>query len=196
MTFLSKGKRPLQYYRRGKHRFFFLATEARTMIAMYYYFQALTMMVGVLIITFVVVAATRLLYPILFPHIIKYPWPQPPTPPVSSIQQQQQHDNPDKKLTVVLAGSYNPPHCGHLAMLAYLSQRYGKVIAVVGMNPNKTYPVSPCQRVALIRKMIQHSQTTPPLSNVQVQGTFMCSVRGCAAAGLMDGWMDGCCSSI
>lgn len=50
-----------------------------------------------------------LLKPILFPTIIEYPWEE-----VSRKE--------DK--TVILAGSYNPPHLGHLAMLEYLSKRY------------------------------------------------------------------------
>jgi len=60
----------------------------------------------------------------------------------------------DKEVTVVLAGSYNPPHKGHLAMLTYLSERYGQVIAVIGMNPSKKYAVSPAQRADLLQQMI------------------------------------------
>jgi hypothetical protein len=51
-----------------------------------------------------------LIIPILWPPIISYPW-QPST----SAHERQQ--------VVVLAGSFNPPHNGHLAMLEYLSKR-------------------------------------------------------------------------
>ena len=44
-----------------------------------------------------------------FPTIIPYPWPVV---------------KKDKTTKVVLAGSYNPPHFGHFAMLIYLSERY------------------------------------------------------------------------
>jgi phosphopantetheine adenylyltransferase len=44
---------------------------------------------------------------------------------------------------------------------------YGKVLAVVGMNPKKNYPVSPHERSDLLRKMILDSQ----ILNVEVQGT-------------------------
>ena len=48
-----------------------------------------------------------LIRPILWPTIITFPW--------------KQMDKEDR--IVVLAGSYNPPHLGHLAMLEYLSKR-------------------------------------------------------------------------
>jgi hypothetical protein len=34
------------------------------------------------------------------------------------------HRRKDRNHTVVLAGSYNPPHSGHMAMIRYLSERY------------------------------------------------------------------------
>lgn len=72
-------------------------------------------------------------------------------------------------MTVVLAGSYNPPHRGHLAMLLYLSKRYGRVIAIIGVNPKKRYQVSPDERAALLRKMLQGVAA----ANVQVQGMLV-----------------------
>jgi len=42
-------------------------------------------------------------------------------------------------------------------MLSYLSQRYGKVLAVIGTNPNKTYDVSPEERAEMLRTMINVS---------------------------------------
>ena len=62
----------------------------------------------------VVVLALSLLLPIVNPTIIEYPWKFP-----SSHKRRQS----DKQKVVLLAGSYNPPHNGHLAMLEYLSER-------------------------------------------------------------------------
>lgn len=56
----------------------------------------------------ILLAGAVLLKPILFPTIIGYPWEEGYT---------KEHK------TVILAGSYNPPHLGHLAMLKYLSKR-------------------------------------------------------------------------
>mmetsp|Transcript_24781 Transcript_24781/g.44824 ORF Transcript_24781/g.44824 Transcript_24781/m.44824 type:complete len:242 (-) Transcript_24781:63-788(-) len=108
-----------------------------------------------------VYAALSLILPIVKPKIIEYPWK---LPTLSRIRAR------DKEKVVILAGSYNPPHNGHLAMLEYLSQRYGQVIAVVGMNPNKKYLVSPEERVELIQSMLD---TNPKLKNVRAQGTFI-----------------------
>lgn len=52
---------------------------------------------------------------ILFPTIISYPWKMPPE---NSRQRKR-----EKQITVVLAGSFNPPHRGHLVMIRYLSER-------------------------------------------------------------------------
>jgi len=59
-----------------------------------------------------------------------------------------------KKTTVIMAGSYNPPHLGHLAMLEYLADSYEEVIAVIGMNPEKVYSVSPAKRASILKQMI------------------------------------------
>lgn len=101
--------------------------------------------------------AGTLIPPILWPTVISYPWKMPDA---SSEREK------DKQKTVVLAGSFNPPHNGHLAMLEYLSQRYGKVLVVVGVNPNKKYLVQPEERVELLQSMIQSSSDS---SNIQVQ---------------------------
>jgi phosphopantetheine adenylyltransferase len=45
--------------------------------------------------------------------------------------------------------------------------RYGQVIAVVGMNPNKKYLVSPEERVELIRSILRSNEN---LNNVKAQG--------------------------
>lgn len=48
--------------------------------------------------------------------------------------------------------------------------RYGQVIAVVGMNPNKKYLVLPEERVELIQSMLS---TNPKLSNVKAEGMYV-----------------------
>jgi pantetheine-phosphate adenylyltransferase len=99
----------------------------------------------------------KLIYPILYPTVIPYPWPD-----VS----RGEHRRDDKRKTVVLAGSFNPPHRGHLAMLLYLAERYGRVIVVVGVNPAKHYRVTGHQRADLIRDMLQQEAGA---KNVEVQ---------------------------
>lgn len=53
------------------------------------------------------VVAKLLLTPIFWPDIEKFPWTT----------------TGKEDPIVILAGSYNPPHLGHLAMLEYLSKR-------------------------------------------------------------------------
>lgn len=55
-----------------------------------------------------VYVVVKLVGPIVFPEVIPYPWPR-------SVR--------EKNKTVALAGSFNPPHKGHVAMLLYLAQR-------------------------------------------------------------------------
>ena len=100
-------------------------------------------------------AAYTLIKPIVVPPIHTYPWQLPQDGGYAQRQS-------DKNTTVVIAGSYNPPHRGHLAMITHLAERYGKVLVVVGMNPNKQYAVSPHTRADLLRTMLQS------LPNVQV----------------------------
>jgi len=99
-------------------------------------------------------AMTFLVKRVLFPTILTFPWHRTTT---SSSNSNSSTSTTDKHITVILAGSYNPPHNGHLAMLSYLSQRYGKVLAVIGTNPNKTYDVSPEERAEMLRTMINVS---------------------------------------
>jgi cytidyltransferase-like protein len=110
-------------------------------------------------------------YPTFFPHVIRYPWP-------TSLHQNSNNNSKTKTTTtattVVLAGSFNPPHYGHLAMLQYLSQQYDQVIAIVGMNPNKKYAVTPRERAHLIEKMLlanvnNNNNNDSNSNNVQVE---------------------------
>lgn len=63
----------------------------------------------------IIVSSWILIPPILKPTVITYPWRLP---------ESHSYRERDKRRTVVLAGSFNPPHYGHLAMLEYLSKRY------------------------------------------------------------------------
>ena len=89
------------------------------------------------------IAVIKLLYQYYNPVIITYPWGK------------QQRQKQDKQKIVVIAGSYNPPHQGHLVMIEYLASRYKKVLVVVGMNPNKRYAVSPATRAGILERMVQ-----------------------------------------
>ena len=106
--------------------------------------------IGLFLFTLVLIAC-HLLYSIVFPSILRYPWPD---------RRRQGRKIPQ---TVVLAGSFHPPHLGHVAMLQYVQQQYDRVILVIGSNPKKTYSVTPQQRAAWLRRIAQ------PYSNVHVQ---------------------------
>jgi ATP sulfurylase len=64
----------------------------------------------------VIIAAVKLIWPIVFPVIIRYPWP---TNAANARQQRR-----DQRTVVAFCGSFNPPHNGHLAMMIYLAERY------------------------------------------------------------------------
>ena len=116
---------------------------------------------------------------IVSPTIIPFPYPTETKDSTNRI-----YENKKENVTsVVLAGSYNPPHYGHLAMLSYLSKKYKKVIAVIGVNPNKKYEVTPDVRASILKEMIrihtvaskenQFSQDTFAMrDNVQVEGEY------------------------
>ena len=65
--------------------------------------------------------------------------------------------------TVVLAGSFNPPHRGHMGMVEFLSGEHERVVVVVGFNPGKRYDVEPEVRRGIVGKMCEG------LKNVEVQ---------------------------
>ena len=89
----------------------------------------------------VILPILNLLYQLNFPKILTFPWP-------SKTKQK------DKETTVVFAGSFNPPHNGHLVMIQYLAMRYKQVIVVIGVNPNKKYDVLPQTRADILKKMV------------------------------------------
>mmetsp|Transcript_4995 Transcript_4995/g.6883 ORF Transcript_4995/g.6883 Transcript_4995/m.6883 type:complete len:226 (-) Transcript_4995:280-957(-) len=93
--------------------------------------------------------STFVIHRLICPTVLSYPWRVPKNKDEYEL---------DKTKKVILAGSYNPPHHGHLAMLAYLAERYGEVIAVIGVNANKKYDVTPAQRADLVKKMIAAEQ--------------------------------------
>jgi cytidyltransferase-like protein len=121
----------------------------------------------------------RLTYAVLFPTIVPYPWPEG-KPNASSYDHrssssgssQSKTSTPrfrfyrrppplyNQATTVVLAGSFNPPHLGHVAMIRYLSQQYQRVIVVIGCNPHKVYTVSPSQRAALLRQILRYPSSS------------------------------------
>mmetsp|Transcript_23429 Transcript_23429/g.46636 ORF Transcript_23429/g.46636 Transcript_23429/m.46636 type:complete len:242 (+) Transcript_23429:134-859(+) len=93
-------------------------------------------------------AISILIFRVIFPTIITHPWRLPP--------KDSRQSKSDKKSTVVLAGSFNPPHLGHLVMIRYLAERYGRVICCIGVNPNKQYDVTPQSRAEILREMLIH----------------------------------------
>jgi len=93
-------------------------------------------------------AISILIFRVIFPTIITHPWRLPP--------KDSQRSKLDKKSTVVLAGSFNPPHLGHLVMIRYLAERYGRVICCIGVNPNKQYEVTPQSRAEILREMLNY----------------------------------------
>jgi pantetheine-phosphate adenylyltransferase len=98
----------------------------------------------------IVAAISILVFRVVFPTIISHPWSIPP--------KDSRQSKFDKKSTVVLAGSFNPPHLGHLVMIRYLADRYGRVICCIGVNPNKTYDVTPQSRAEILREMLSHDE--------------------------------------
>jgi cytidyltransferase-like protein len=102
----------------------------------------------------ILVPTIILTYRLLHPTIIKYPWPK----------------NEAQNLTIVFAGSFNPPHNGHLSMVKYLADKYKEVILVIGMNPNKKYKVLPSARAEMLERMV--ASLGLDKSRVRVKGEY------------------------
>lgn len=113
-------------------------------------------------ITIVVLPALKLLYHLNYPTILSFPW----TTSTSARQQKK-----DKQTTVVFAGSFNPPHNGHLVMIQYLAMRYKEAIIIIGVNPNKNYAVSPQKRADILRKMVDTLELGQDCK-VRIEGRF------------------------
>ena len=77
-----------------------------------------------------VIPLSILLYRIVFPTIIPFPWH---VPSASSSASESDRKN-EKTQTVVFAGSFNPPHWGHLVMIRYLAERYVEVTCFIYMS--------------------------------------------------------------
>ena len=75
--------------------------------------------IPVALVLTLVIAVCILIFRVIFPTIISYPWEMPP-------ESSRERKN-DKEKTVVFAGSFNPPHWGHLVMIRYLAERYDNV---------------------------------------------------------------------
>jgi len=109
-----------------------------------------------IIFLFLVVLFIYVLFQLFFPTIISYPW--------NSAESSEVESSREKVEKVIFAGSFNPPHNGHYAMIEYLAKRYGEVIIIIGVNPLKKYDVNPENRVQIIRIMIKNIK-----GNVSVQ---------------------------
>jgi len=109
----------------------------------------------------VAIALCILIFRIVFPAILSFPWSMP--------SKDSRYQKREKKMTVVFAGSFNPPHWGHLVMIRYLAGRYGRVICCIGVNPNKKYDVTPQTRAQIVREMLSGSDDRTCCKNVQVE---------------------------
>jgi len=108
-----------------------------------------------------VIAVGILVFRILFPTILSFPW--------CMSSDNSRRRKREKDITVVFAGSFNPPHLGHLVMIRYLAERYGRVICCIGVNPDKVYDVTPQTRAQILREMLSGSDDRTRCKNVQVE---------------------------
>jgi len=130
---------------------FLLVASTVLSIILYVLIQTVEHPVQVFVLAVVLPVLSIILYlltQLSIPTILTYPWPSP------SPSCERKTSSSDLKTEVVLAGSYNPPHYGHLEMITYLARRYKKVHVVIGMNPNKDYRVTPAQRAKLLERMV------------------------------------------
>jgi hypothetical protein len=64
-----------------------------------------------------IVAFCILAYRVAFPTVLSFPW-SAQLPSENSRRRKE-----ERRTTVVFAGSFNPPHWGHLVMIRYLADR-------------------------------------------------------------------------
>lgn len=69
--------------------------------------------------------------------------------------------------TALFAGSLNPPHHGHMAIIEHLARKHAVVHVVIGVNASKTYAVPSSQRKEIVEQMCASAQ----LDNVIVEVT-------------------------
>ena len=72
----------------------------------------MSVIVGAAILFGLCLILAPLIYRIVYPEIVTFPW-----------DDDGNVEKPIEDRIVILAGSYNPPHRGHLEMLGYLSRR-------------------------------------------------------------------------
>ena len=111
------------------------------------------------------------LYRLNYPSVLAYPWPSP------SQSSHPREISSDQTTEVVLAGSYNPPHYRHLAIIEYLARRYKKVHVVIGMNSDKIYQVTPVRRADILEWMLDVKLTEECKAKIKVEGALKLSPR-------------------
>ena len=58
--------------------------------------------------------------------------------------------------TALIPGSYDPITIGHLDIITRASNKYDKVIVLIAQNSNKTYTLSPENRLTLAKDAVKH----------------------------------------
>ena len=69
------------------------------------------------IVVALIVATFILVYRVANPTILTFPWRLP------SASSKSRRRKRERNMTVIFAGSFNPPHWGHLVMIRYLAER-------------------------------------------------------------------------
>lgn len=79
-------------------------------------FASRLLLAGVMAVPVATIGAILVLvYRIVFPRVLSHPWDMP--------EEGSSRRKQDKTTTVIFAGSFNPPHWGHLVMIRYLAER-------------------------------------------------------------------------